>query len=154
MIIVMFAISMTILEILDHEWVKVKCKYANGKAVCDFLFVGSNYVCPICHLSKDIQLKSARLWPWSLEWAKAKCKYAIRNATSNFPCVGNSNVCPIRHCLADNHIWTLPMCSIRIFLPRKWMSRTLTIEMQIGTWTKASHQLTLKMWAKVTFHKE
>ena len=36
------------------EWAKVKCKYANGKAVWNFLFVGNSNVPPICHRLRDI----------------------------------------------------------------------------------------------------
>ena len=47
----MFALTVTVCEILTVEiymtasltfrTAKVKCKYANGKAVCDFIFVGN-----------------------------------------------------------------------------------------------------------------
>ena len=33
---------------------KVNCGYFNGKAVCDFIFVGNSNVCPICHRLWDI----------------------------------------------------------------------------------------------------
>ena len=44
-----FTVKMCMILILILELAKVKCKYANGKATCNFLFVGSSSVCPICH---------------------------------------------------------------------------------------------------------
>ena len=37
------------------ELAKVKCKYANGKNVYDFLSVGNSNVCHICHRLRDIR---------------------------------------------------------------------------------------------------
>ena len=37
---------------------KVKCKYENGKAVFDFIFVGNGNVCFICHHLRDIRSRN------------------------------------------------------------------------------------------------
>ena len=61
----MFALSVMISDILTvelyitltltFERAKAKCKYANGKAVCDLIFVGSSNVCPVCHHLREIR---------------------------------------------------------------------------------------------------
>ena len=63
---VMLASSVTILEILvvkmcmtlTLRWAKVKSKYANGKIVCNFLFVGNDNVFPICHRLQDFHSRN------------------------------------------------------------------------------------------------
>ena len=62
--IVVSAISATVCKILLIKMCKtltltvrmgkVKCKYANGKAVCDFIFVGNMNVCPIRYNLQDV----------------------------------------------------------------------------------------------------
>ena len=44
-----FAIEMCTTLTLPLEWINIKYKYANGKALCEFLFVGNSSVCPLCH---------------------------------------------------------------------------------------------------------
>ena len=63
--VAMFVVSVTVREILTVEicitltltsrTAKVKCKYANRKATSDYLCVGNNNVCPICHRLRDVK---------------------------------------------------------------------------------------------------
>ena len=56
MTIVILALSFTVCEIFKVEicmtltctlqWVNIKCKYASGKAVCDFQFIGEKQCLP------------------------------------------------------------------------------------------------------------
>ena len=86
------------------EWAEVKCKYANGKAVCDFMCVGlrqcSPYLSPCAWCS---QSKCAMLWPRPSELADIKCKHANRKTICNlmsWQCQYLSY-----HRLRDNHLW-------------------------------------------------
>ena len=107
----MFTVSVTISEIFSIEictWplecAKVKCKYANRKRVCEFLFVDTGNVCSIrSPFARYSQSKMIWPWPWTLEWAKVKCKYVIRTPLCDFISVGNSNVCSICNHLRHIH---------------------------------------------------
>ena len=51
------------------EWAKVKCKYANQKAIWDFLFVGNSSVCLFVTIYEIIiyafpNVLDSTLWPW------------------------------------------------------------------------------------------
>ena len=62
---VMFTMFVTISNILADEicmtltltleGTKVKCKYANQKSICDFLFDNNRNVCPICIVCEIIR---------------------------------------------------------------------------------------------------
>ena len=93
------------------EWTNVKYKYSNGKAVCNFLFVGNNNVCLVCLRFSNIDSRNVYDidLDWPLDWTKVKCKYASRENTCDFLCC-NSNVCLICCRLRDNHLWT-SICS-------------------------------------------
>ena len=66
------------------EWAKVKCKYANSKAMCEFLFAGNINVCPICHHFRHSQSKCAWFRQWLSEWTKVKCKYSHEKNVCDF----------------------------------------------------------------------
>ena len=36
------------------KWAKVTCQYTNQKSIDDFLCIGNDNVCPICHRLRDI----------------------------------------------------------------------------------------------------
>ena len=48
------AIKMCMTLTLTFRMVKVKYKYANGKALCNFQFVGNSNACTICHHLREI----------------------------------------------------------------------------------------------------
>ena len=63
----MFAPSVTYLREIRNRnvqdvdldlWINAKFKYADGKGLCNFLFVGNNNVCPICHPLRDINSRN------------------------------------------------------------------------------------------------
>ena len=65
MAVAMLALSIIILEIFTAPMWGIfiltikngegQSKYANGNAVCYFIFVGNNNVCPICYHLRDIR---------------------------------------------------------------------------------------------------
>ena len=58
------------------EWITVKYTYANGKALCDFLFGGNSnvFLSVTMHLPDIYSGNCAWPWTWPLERATVKCK--------------------------------------------------------------------------------
>ena len=49
-----FTVETCITLTMTFGFNKVKCKYANGNALCDFLFVGNSNACSIGHRLRDV----------------------------------------------------------------------------------------------------
>ena len=112
----MFALSVTIYEkfaiktcmtmALTLEWINVIYKDANGKALCNFPFVGNSNVCSICDHLRYINSQNVHdLDPDFWNGPRSNVNMPIERPHANF-CVGYSNGCPTCHRLRHNHVWT------------------------------------------------
>ena len=82
-------VKLYMILILCLEQAKVRCKYARGKALCNFKFVGNSNVCPICHCLRDINSRNVMCMILTLTFImghgpKVNCKYASGKATCDF----------------------------------------------------------------------